>query len=114
MTELLDGLGAWPAYYQHMAPANSAGRSGIGSFKTPYLFRGDFDPHFRLDLMHKDLHLALGQAAARRVPLPLARQVLTLYDQGVAEGLGDRDFLVLARLLERWAQTDLRAPEPTT
>jgi hydroxyacylglutathione hydrolase len=25
--ELLDGLGAWPAYYVHMAPANSAGPS---------------------------------------------------------------------------------------
>ncbi len=92
---------------------NSAGRSGVGAFKTPYLFRGDFEPHFRLDLMHKDLHLALGEAAARRVPLPLSRNVLTLYDQGVAEGLGDRDFLVLARLLERWARTDLREPEPS-
>ena len=27
VSELLAGLGAWPAYYQHMAPANSAGPS---------------------------------------------------------------------------------------
>jgi 3-hydroxyisobutyrate dehydrogenase-like beta-hydroxyacid dehydrogenase len=87
---------------------NSAGRTGVGSFKTPYLQAGDYRPHFKLWLMHKDLHLALGEAARLRVPLPLARAVCTLYDQGVAEGLGDEDFLVLARLLERWAKTSLR------
>ncbi len=87
---------------------NSAGKTGVGSFKAPYLFRGDYEPHFRLDLMHKDLHLALEEAGRARVPLPAARTVQTLYDQGVAEGMGSEDFLVLARLLERWAGVDLR------
>lgn len=87
---------------------NSAGKTGVGSFKTPYLFRADYEPHFRLDLMHKDLHMALREASAAGVPLPAARAVLTLYDQGVAEGLGPQDFLVLARLLERWGRTELR------
>jgi len=86
----------------------SAGKTGVGSFKTPYLFDADYEPHFRLDLMHKDLHLAMGEAARALVPLPAARAVLTLYDQGVAEGLGDRDFLVVAKLLERWGRIDLR------
>jgi 3-hydroxyisobutyrate dehydrogenase-like beta-hydroxyacid dehydrogenase len=89
----------------------SAGKTGVGSFKTPYLLARDFAPHFRLDLMHKDLHLALDEAARMRVPLPTARTVLTIYDQGVAEGLGDRDFLVLAQLLERWSKTTLRGQE---
>lgn len=87
---------------------HSAGRSGVGSFKTPYLFAGDYTPHFRLDLMHKDLHLALGEAKARRVPLPAATRVRELYDQAVAEGLGGDDFLALAKLLERWAGVQLR------
>jgi 3-hydroxyisobutyrate dehydrogenase-like beta-hydroxyacid dehydrogenase len=90
---------------------NSSGKTGVGSFKTPYLFAADYEPHFRLDLMHKDLHLAMDEAGRARVPLPAARAVLTLYDQGVAEGLGDRDFLVLAELLERWGDTDLRGGE---
>ncbi len=91
---------------------NSAARSGIGSFKAPYLLRGDFEPHFRLDLMHKDLHLALGEAAARRVPLPAARNVVSIYDQAAAEGLGGEDFLATAKLLERWAGVDLRGEGP--
>jgi 3-hydroxyisobutyrate dehydrogenase-like beta-hydroxyacid dehydrogenase len=53
-------------------------------------------------LMHKDLHLALGEASRFRLPLPAASAVRTVYDQGVAEGLGDEDFLALAKLLEKW------------
>jgi 3-hydroxyisobutyrate dehydrogenase-like beta-hydroxyacid dehydrogenase len=87
---------------------NSAGKTGVGSFKTPYLQAGDYTPHFKLWLMHKDLHLALSEASRFRLPLPLARAVCTLYDQGVAEGMGDEDFLVLARLLERWGNVQLR------
>jgi 3-hydroxyisobutyrate dehydrogenase len=87
---------------------NSAGKTGVGSFKTPYLQAGDYSAHFKLWLMHKDLHLALGEASRLRLPLPLARAVCTLYDQGVAEGMGDEDFLVLARLLERWGHLSLR------
>ncbi|MCA9697453.1 MAG: NAD(P)-dependent oxidoreductase [Myxococcales bacterium] len=87
---------------------NSAGKTGLGTFKTPYLLAGDFDPHFRLDLMHKDLHLALSLAEAQRVPLAMATTVRGLYDQAVAEGLGPRDFLAMATMLERWAKVELR------
>ncbi len=84
---------------------HSAARSGIGAFKAPYLLRRDFEPHFRLDLMQKDLHLALAEAARRRIPLPAACTVTTLYDQAAAEGLGAEDFLATVQLLERWART---------
>lgn len=87
---------------------NSAGKTGIGTFKLPYLLAGDFEPHFRLDLMHKDLHLALRHAEAERVPLPASTTVRGLYDQAVAEGLGGRDFLAMATLLERWSNLELR------
>ena len=81
---------------------NSAGKTGVGSFKTPYLQKGDYEPHFKMWLMHKDLHLALGEASRFRLPLPAANAVRTVYDQGVAEGMGDEDFLALAKLLEKW------------
>ena len=89
---------------------HSAGKTGVGSFKTPYLEAGDYHPHFRLDLMQKDLHLALDQASQRRLPLPAAQAVRVLYDQGVAEGLGARDFLVLAKLMERWGHFSYADP----
>jgi 3-hydroxyisobutyrate dehydrogenase-like beta-hydroxyacid dehydrogenase len=87
---------------------HSAGKTGVGSFKTPFLQAADYSPHFKLALMHKDLQLSLAEASRLRMALPLARVVGTLYDQGLAEGLGEQDFLALARLLERWAGTPLR------
>lgn len=86
---------------------NSAGKTGVGSFKTPYLQARDFEPHFRLDLMHKDLHLALREAEDRRMPLPAAQTVRVLYDQAVAEGLGPRDFVAIVQLLERWGRIEV-------
>ena len=80
---------------------NSAGKTGVGSFKTPYLLAGDYAPHFKLWLMHKDLHLAHAEATRLGLPLPAADAVRGVYDAGIAQGLGEQDFLVLARLLEQ-------------
>jgi 3-hydroxyisobutyrate dehydrogenase-like beta-hydroxyacid dehydrogenase len=88
---------------------HSAASSGVGTFKAPYLLREDFQPHFRLDLMQKDLHLAIEQAEARRMPLPAATSVLHVYDQAAAEGLGSRDFLATAILLSKWLSVNWSA-----
>jgi 3-hydroxyisobutyrate dehydrogenase/2-hydroxy-3-oxopropionate reductase len=80
----------------------SAGSSGVGTFKATYLLKEDYEPHFRLDLMQKDLHLALDEASRLRLPLPVASSVVGLYDQAAAEGLGGRDFLATAALLGKW------------
>jgi 3-hydroxyisobutyrate dehydrogenase-like beta-hydroxyacid dehydrogenase len=87
---------------------HSAGRTGVGAFKTPYLFRGDFEAHFRLDLMHKDLRLALARAAAAAVELPLAQRVEQLYEAAEAAGLGAEDFLATAKMLEQRSGRSLR------
>lgn len=78
---------------------HSAARTGVGHFKTPFLKRGDFTPHFRLDLMQKDVHLALGEASRHRLPVPLARAVGSVYDLAARQGLGPEDFLATAKLL---------------
>jgi 3-hydroxyisobutyrate dehydrogenase-like beta-hydroxyacid dehydrogenase len=80
----------------------SAGASGVGTFKANYLLKEDYEPHFRLDLMQKDLHLAIEEASRRRVPLPVASSVVSVYDQAAAEGLGSQDFLATAALLAKW------------
>ena len=78
---------------------NSAGKTGVGSFKTPYLQAGDLTPHFRLDLMQKDLHLALTEAGRARQPVPLGHAVASLYDLAARRGWGPQDFLATAKLL---------------
>ena len=80
--------------------ANSAGRTGVGQFKTPYLTTRDFTPHFRLDLMQKDLHLALRAARESDQAVPLGHAVATIYDLAAAHGWGAEDFLATVKLLE--------------
>lgn len=79
---------------------HSAGKTGVGSFKTGYLQRRDFEPHFKLGLMHKDLGLALDAAKAAGTKLPLSEQVIAVYQRAVEAGLGDEDFLATVKLLE--------------
>lgn len=80
---------------------NSAGKTGVGSFKTPYLEAEDFSPHFRLDLMRKDLYLALTAARDHDQSVPLAHAVTALYDLAISRGWGAEDFLATAKLLDR-------------
>ena len=58
---------------------------------------------FRLDLMAKDLHLALGEAARTGAALPSTATVAALHDDAIAAGLGDCDAVALVALLERRA-----------
>ncbi|MGF1509798.1 MAG: NAD(P)-dependent oxidoreductase [Myxococcota bacterium] len=78
----------------------SAGRTAIGAFKTPYLRARDFTAHFRLDLMLKDLHLALRQAQGAGQPVPLGHAITSLYALASRRGWGSEDFLAVAKLLE--------------
>jgi len=84
----------------HEVFEHSAGKTGVGSFKTGYLQRRDFTPHFKLGLMHKDLRLALESAQAASARLPLSERVLEVYQRAVAAGLADEDFLATVKLLE--------------
>ena len=79
---------------------HSAGKTGVGSFKTGYLQRRDFDPHFKLGLMHKDLGLALGAAEAAGLRLPLSSTVERVYAEAAAMGLADEDFLATVKVVE--------------
>lgn len=90
---------------------NSAGKTGVGGFKTKYLLAGDFTPHFRLDLMSKDLHLALGLAEEVDLVLPSSTVVSQIYDRARAHGLGAEDFLATSKVLEMEGGFRFRADE---
>jgi 3-hydroxyisobutyrate dehydrogenase-like beta-hydroxyacid dehydrogenase len=51
--------------------SNSAARSGLISFKAPYVFRREFSTNFPVKWMHKDIGLLLDSAKAIGVPLSL-------------------------------------------
>lgn len=72
-------------------------RSGVSDLKEPKLRAADYAPQFSLKHMGKDLRLALKSAGD--VALPQLRALFGQYEQGLAQGLGDEDFSVLAKLL---------------
>jgi 3-hydroxyisobutyrate dehydrogenase-like beta-hydroxyacid dehydrogenase len=76
-------------------------------FSSPYwAFKGgamaarDWETHFTLDLLHKDLLLLLDGAAASRVPLPGVAMALELVQAARARGWGGEDIAAIAKLFD--------------
>ena len=65
---------------------NSAARSGLISFKAPYVFRRDFQPNFSVRWMHKDIGLMLESAQELDVPLPLTAFTRQMFQAAISTG----------------------------
>jgi 3-hydroxyisobutyrate dehydrogenase-like beta-hydroxyacid dehydrogenase len=72
-------------------------RSGFSDLKETKFRSGDFSPQFSLKHMDKDLRLVLETAGS--LDLPAARAVKAFYQKGKDAGMGDDDFIGVARLL---------------
>jgi 3-hydroxyisobutyrate dehydrogenase/2-hydroxy-3-oxopropionate reductase len=84
-------------------------RANLADFKAPFIFKGDFTPHFPLKLMHKDLELAMEAAYAQNVPMPTLASVKEVYSAAKAQGKGDLDYAAVVTLLEELAGVKVRA-----
>lgn len=67
--------------------------------KQPLIEEGNFEAHFPLRWMHKDLHLAAQSAYEGGVALPVLNAVKELFAMGEKRGLGQDDFAAIYRLL---------------
>ena len=83
------------------ALSKNASRSGLSDLKEPRLRQQDYSPQFSLKHMDKDLRLALETADELSLPLAQTREIKKIYDQGMAAGWKDEDFIGLIRLLRR-------------
>jgi 3-hydroxyisobutyrate dehydrogenase-like beta-hydroxyacid dehydrogenase len=82
---------------------NSAAKSGLISFKAPYVLARDFRTNFATKWMHKDVGLALESAKAMDVPMPATALTEQMLRATIARGWGDDDFCSAIRVLEEWA-----------
>lgn len=73
--------------------------SPFWDFKGKALAARDFSTHFAIDLMHKDLTLALDLGHQHRVPLPGTAAVREVYQLARAQGLGERDIIATAAVV---------------
>lgn len=75
-------------------------RSPYFDFKGKALLERDFQTHFSIDLMHKDLSLFLDNAATHRVPTPTAASLRETYNLARAAGLGESDITAVITAYE--------------
>ncbi|MBU1208535.1 MAG: NAD(P)-dependent oxidoreductase [Proteobacteria bacterium] len=88
----------------------SSGNSFLFDHRVPnYIFTGNFtQPGFALDLLRKDLGIALESAKANKVPLFLTGQAYQYYTRAAAEGLGKKDMSAIIELLEKTVGVEVR------
>jgi 3-hydroxyisobutyrate dehydrogenase-like beta-hydroxyacid dehydrogenase len=80
----------------------SSGHSTIMDSRLPgFLLEGNFKPGFRLDLMKKDVNLAVDSARAVGVPLFFGALASQVFSAASAAGRGAEDFAAAADFLAR-------------
>lgn len=87
---------------------NSAAKSGLASFKAPFILNRDFTTHFSAKWMHKDVCFATDMARDLAVPVPASSVTENMLRATVAKGMGDDDFCSAIRVLEDWTGTTIR------
>jgi 3-hydroxyisobutyrate dehydrogenase-like beta-hydroxyacid dehydrogenase len=87
---------------------NSAAKSGLISFKAPFVLARDFKTNFSTKWLHKDIGLALESAAKMDLPMPLTALTQQMLRTAIAKGWGDEDFIASIRVLEEWAGVEVK------
>ena len=88
----------------------SSGNSFLIDHRVPnYIFPGNFtQPGFAIDLLRKDLGLALESAKVSKVPLFMTAQAYQYFTRATAEGLGKKDMSAVIELLEKTVGVQVR------
>jgi 3-hydroxyisobutyrate dehydrogenase-like beta-hydroxyacid dehydrogenase len=86
----------------------SSGYSRMMDLRLPgFLLEGRFEPGFRLDLMKKDVNLALESARALNMPMMMTAAAGQLLSAASASGRGDADFSAAAQYVAGMANVQL-------
>ena len=91
----------------------SSGANAAASSKFPeYVLTRSFHQGFRLELMAKDVRLALAEARRHAVPMVLGSTVEQLWNLADASLEPGADFMEIVQMFERWSGTRIESPPP--
>jgi 3-hydroxyisobutyrate dehydrogenase-like beta-hydroxyacid dehydrogenase len=76
---------------------HNAAKSGVIELKLPKMLSADYEPHFSLKHMHKDVKLGLQLASELKVDVPVTAATESRMVQAVNGGWADDDFAVVYR-----------------
>jgi 3-hydroxyisobutyrate dehydrogenase/2-hydroxy-3-oxopropionate reductase len=88
---------------------NSAAKSGLISYKAPFVLRRDFTPNFAMKWMDKDICLMLDSGKELGVPLLLTSLTHQLFQTAIVAGHGDEDFCSSINMLEGLASVKVQS-----
>jgi 3-hydroxyisobutyrate dehydrogenase/2-hydroxy-3-oxopropionate reductase len=86
---------------------NSAAKSGLISYKAPFVFSRNFTTNFSVKWMHKDIGLMLESGEELGVPLPLTGLTRQLFQTAIAAGHGEEDICSTIKVLEDFAHIEV-------
>ncbi len=87
---------------------NSAAKSGLVTFKAPFLFKRDFSTNFSVKWMHKDIGLILDSANDLDVPLPLTALTQQIFRAAISKGYGEEDICSTIKVLEEIVDVEVK------
>ncbi len=90
------------------AVQSSAVACSLFSVKGTAIGSGDFEKNFPVELIFKDLDLALQAAGREHVPMPLTAAAREAFCAAMARGLADQDMCAVIRVLEEMTGLSVR------
>jgi 3-hydroxyisobutyrate dehydrogenase-like beta-hydroxyacid dehydrogenase len=87
---------------------NSAAKSGLISYKAPFILNRNFETNFSTKWMHKDVGMALDNGKRLAVPLPLTAVTQQMFQAAVSKGYGEDDFCSTIKVLEDLAHVEVK------
>ena len=88
---------------------NSAAKSGLISYKAPFVFRRDFQANFSVKWMDKDIGLMLESGQELGVPLTLTGLTRQLFQTAIAAGYGEEDICSTIKVLEGLTSVEVKS-----
>lgn len=88
---------------------NSAAKSGLISYKAPFVLSRNFTTNFSVKWMHKDVGLMLDSGQELGVPLLLTGLTRQLFQTAIAAGYGDEDICSTIKVLEDLVGTEVKS-----
>ncbi|NHN32909.1 NAD(P)-binding domain-containing protein [Paenibacillus agricola] len=95
-----------PERFVEVVLAGGASSKQVES-KGDKIINRDFRNQFSLQLMLKDLLLAGDLSNSYQLPLPLQKAATSMFQIGLAKGLGDQDTSSIIRCYEDWMHTEV-------
>ncbi|MHB1133746.1 MAG: NAD(P)-dependent oxidoreductase [Chloroflexota bacterium] len=76
---------------------------------TNYILKGDYEPGFTIDLLSKDVWLALTLGREQHVPLDVTAATSQILERAKAHGLGNKDMAATMILMEKLLGFEVRS-----